>query len=80
LVDSLPPMSGFSSKQPLSCSDSPQQDADVLTRLLLALKDATPSDVQRAMAEFPHKCLSGPPRFVQWIVSCTRTLFILRDS
>ncbi|KAK3903211.1 hypothetical protein C8A05DRAFT_14815, partial [Staphylotrichum tortipilum] len=77
LVDSPPPpMSGFSSRQPLSCSDSPQQDAGVLVRLLLALNDATPSDVQRAMAEFPHKCLSGPPAFVQWIVSCTRTLFI----
>jgi hypothetical protein len=77
LVDSLPPMSGFSSKRPLSCSDSPQQDAsEAYTRLLRALNDATPGDVQRAMAEFPHKCLSGPPPFLQWIVSCTRALFI----
>jgi hypothetical protein len=41
-------------------SDSPQQDvSEAYTRLLRALNDATPRDVQRAMAEFPHKCLSG---------------------
>jgi hypothetical protein len=69
LVDSQPPMSGFSSKQPLSCSDSPQQDAGALTRLLLTLDDASAREVQRAVAEFQHKCLSGLRPFVEWIVS-----------
>ncbi len=80
LVDSAPPMSGFSSGRPLSCSESPQKDAGAFTQLMLALNNATPSDARRAVAEFPHKCLSGPPDFVQWIVSCTRTVFILQDS
>jgi hypothetical protein len=75
LVDSMPPVSGFASRQLPSCSDGPQQDAGALTRLLLALYDANPRDVQRAIAEYPHKCLSGPRPFIEWIVSCTRTLF-----